>query len=134
MKKIFKHLLIAILIGIDPVSAMAKEDHKDEAGEIELSVKAIQNYGITSNIFKITEGQITLPRSAVVVSKDEFFIYEKEGEHFKQVEVHPTNHVNGTVVFAPEHDDEEHEIVTTGASYLRIVFLSNANPEAGHSH
>lgn len=101
------------------------------AQEVELSPAAVKNYGIETSVF---EGQtVALPRSALVASRDEYFVYMKDDKHFQELEVHPLEITADFVSIAFE-TDEEREFVITGAPYLRIVFLSNANPATGHSH
>jgi hypothetical protein len=72
---------------------------------------------------------ITLPRAALVISKDEYFVYEKESGHFKEIEIIPTKITGKSVAFS--HDSPA-EFAITGAKYLRIIFLNDKNPEEGH--
>lgn len=132
MKKI--SLFFLALVFSTAVFATDAHDHDEEkeAIEIELSGTAIQNYGITTMTVKGED--ITLPKSAVVLSKDEFFIYRQEGKHFQEIEIHPIQITSDTISFEYHTDEPESEFVITGVPYLRVVFLSNKNPIEGHAH
>lgn len=107
------------------------DDHDDEVTEIKLSKEALLGYGIQSE--KVEKDMVVqLPISAVIFSKDEHFIYSKEGNEFSEFEVHPEEITEDTISFL--NNTGKDEFVVNGAKYLRMVFLNNKNPSSGHAH
>lgn len=126
--------IIAILSLLVAFSAFANEHgHEDKSPEIEISAEAIKNYGI--EIVKPAQQEIqTLPRDALVMSRGEYFIYEKEGGHFREVEIRPEKIMAEYFVFRDMDFSHGKEYVSRGSKYLRIIFLNNNNPEKSHGH
>lgn len=92
------------------------------AESIELSGNAMKNYGIKTTV---TNGKnITLPRSALVVYRDEYYIYLKNGEEYEEMQIFPTKVTKEIVTFTQD-TAEEREFVISGAPYLRIIFLNS---------
>jgi hypothetical protein len=112
-------------MGIIALPAVADEHGHGEVADVELSQAATQNYGIKT--IPAADG-MTLPRGAVIQSKDEVFAYIKSGDDFREVELE-----DGKTLYGVSLDDDD-EIVVEGAKYLRIIFLNNKNPSSGHSH
>ena len=130
MRKI--SLLILMILFAAPVWAEPHNHEENEVAEIEMTDTALQTYGIQTQIFAGEE--INLPKSAVVQSRDEYFVYKKEGVHFQEIEIHPEEITPETVSFHYHTDEPETEFVISGAPYLRIVFLNHKNPIEGHVH
>jgi hypothetical protein len=124
-----RFLIIAFLLAAIPAFA-DEHGHEDAGAEIEISAQAVENYGIKTAAF--SGRAIELPHAGAVASKDEWFVYEKDGEHFKQIEIRPVKITTGTIVF--ENEEGERTLAISGAKYLRLISLANANPEAGHGH
>jgi hypothetical protein len=125
-----KIFFLAVLCTLS-MPVLAEEHEHKNVSKIELSNEAIVNYGIQ---FQQVESipSITLPKTAIVISKDEYFVYAKKGKHFQEIKIHPTQITDNSISFQNETDAQE--FVITSAPYLRIVFLNNKNPSEGHSH
>jgi hypothetical protein len=119
-----KIILILLLLS---APAWAEERH-DDGGSVELSREAAENYGIRTEMF-LGGPVITLPRDALVISKDECFVYEKRDGHFMEIGITPAKITGESVVFS--HGGPA-EFAISGAKYLRIIFLNDKNPETGH--
>lgn len=123
--------IIFVVLLLSVSAAFANEhEHTEDIKEIKLSDKVVSNYGIETQA--IDGAVITVPKSAVVMSRDEYLVYVCDDEHFQEIEIHPTKITSDSVLFKNENDAKK--IVTNGAKYLRMIFLSNENPDAGHSH
>lgn len=95
--------------------------------EILLSDNAMKNYGIETFV---TDNQtVTLPRSALVVSRSDYFIYLKKGDGFVEQQIYPTS-VNKTSFTFKLDSMEKREFVTKGSPYLRIIILNGLEPAA----
>lgn len=126
--------IIAIAALLFALPAFADEHgHEEKPAGIELSAEAVENYGIETARPAKQELQ-TLNRDALVVSRGEYFIYEREDGRFREVEIHPEKITAAAVVFRDADFACEKEYVSRGAKYLRIIFLNNDNPEEGHGH
>lgn len=111
MRKISIVILILILI---PFLSFAEG--------ITISNNAIKNYGIETTI--TDKKEVVLPRSALVVSRDNYFIYLKNGDSFEEQQIYPVKVTKDSVTF--KYDTvKEREFVIQGAPYLRIIFLNN---------
>jgi hypothetical protein len=118
--------IIAILLLL---SAPAwAEERRDEGGSAEISQEAVKNYGIRTEMFR-GGSVVTLPRAALVISKNEYFVYEKESGRFKEIEITPIKITGESVAFS---HDAPAEFAVSGAKYLRIIFLNDKNPEESH--
>lgn len=95
--------------------------------EIEISDNAVKNYEIETYI--TDSKNVTLPRSALVVSRDNYFIYIKDRNFFEEIQVYPVK-VTKDVVVLKFDTVKEREFVTKGSPYLRIVFLNDTDSEA----
>lgn len=111
MKKI--SIIILILI---PLFSYAKE--------VTLSDNAVKTYGITT--IKTNQKSVTLPRSAIVVSRDNYFVYLKNKNSFEEIQIHPSKVTKDKVTFQLK-TNEEREFVTNGSPYLRIIFLNSSD-------
>jgi hypothetical protein len=109
--------------------AFAEAPHGDEGREIDVSSAAVKNYEIQTETFPAKI--ILLPRDAVVASKGDYFAYEKEGGHFREIEIRPLKITGESVLFSHR---TAAEFVISGAKYLRVIFLNAKNPEASHTH
>ena len=109
-------------------------EHEDHETQVKLSEAAIENYGIRTR--KVLSGSpITLPRTAVVAFKDEYFIYIKSYDEFREIEASPTMINKDSVTLGAVNLHKDEEIVVSGAAYLRIIFLNHRNPsDHGHFH
>ncbi|MDR2860988.1 MAG: hypothetical protein LBV07_00320 [Syntrophobacterales bacterium] len=109
------------------------DEHREDDVNVELSEAAIDNYGIRTR--SIAPGAtITLPHEAVVASRDEYFVYARDGVGFREIEVHPVKIEKKSITLANPDLHGGEEIVISGARYLRIVFLKINNPHTGHVH
>lgn len=97
------------------------------AESIELSKNAMKNYGIETTV--TDKKDVTLPRSALVVSRDEYYIYLKSGNSFEEQQIFPTKVTKDIVSFKLD-TVKEREFVISGAPYLRIIFLSGSEEAA----
>lgn len=113
MKKIS---LILILLITAPLYSYSKE--------ITISQNAMKNYGIETVV--VNKKVITLPRTALVVSRDDYYIYLKNGSAFEELQIYPTSITKDKVVFKLDKDAKR-EIVTKGSPYLRLVFLNDTD-------
>jgi len=110
-----------------------EHEHETNAAEIKLSVEAIRNYGIKT-IKPAKSKKQTLPRTALVVAKNEYFIYAKDNEHFMEIKIIPLKITGKSVTFQDTDYEADKEYVVSGAKYLRIIFLNNRNPQKRHAH
>lgn len=94
---------------------------------VELSQNAEKNFGIETAV--INSKNITLPRSALVVSRDNYFIYLKNGNSYEEQQIYPSKVTKDTVHFQLD-TAEEREFVTKGSPYLRIIFLNGSEAAA----
>lgn len=94
---------------------------------VELSQNAMKNYGIETAV--VNKKDVTLPRSALVVSRDNYFIYVKNGNSFEEQQIYPVKVTKDIVSFKLD-TAEEREFVTKGAPYLRIIFLNGSEEPA----
>lgn len=94
---------------------------------VELSKNAIKNFGIETTV--TDKKDVTLPRSALVVSRDEYYIYLKNGNSFEEQQIFPKKVTKDIVSFTFD-TVKEREFVTNGAPYLRIIFLNGSEEAA----
>jgi hypothetical protein len=110
-----------------------EDKHSAQEAGIKLTPNAVVNYGITTR--KPSAGPLQkLPRAAFVYAKDKYFIYEKHGDNFREIEILPKNVTDDFITFTDINYKAEKEYVISGGSFLRIIFLNTNAPEAGHGH
>lgn len=96
------------------------------AQSVELSKNAEKNFEIKTTV--TDKKNVTLPRDALVVSRDEYYIYIKNGNSYEQQQIFPTKVTKDTVSFTLD-TVQEREFVISGAPYLRIIFLNGSESE-----
>ena len=124
-----KTLLTLLFLSVLSLPCQAAEEKATE--NVKISEQAISNYGIQTTSVARNQ-QITLPRSAFAVSKNEYFAYAKKDGGFIEIELHGFQPENGNLAFLNKYEVDE--FVTDGAKYLRIIFLSQQNQSSGHGH
>lgn len=135
MVKITKRCLYGLLFSLLLAGSVnfARASGEDEEEGVEISDAAVKIYDIQTQVFE-PQDTLKFPRSSVVVAQDKCFVYLKDGEDFKEIEIQPDEINDDFVVCDDEAVQRGGEFVINGSNYLRIIFLNTHNKDVGHSH
>lgn len=128
--------LILITMFLFSMAAFGSGDHDSnndkKTEKIILSQEAKKNFRIKTEKFKIINGQLEVPNSAIVTSQDKKQVFVLHNEKYESKDVYVVlKNMNSQVIRGVS--GTEIEVVVSGVNYLKVVEMSH-NEEGGGGH